>query len=85
MQFTQLCGSDACVTCLRLDSLFAVVHQHSQCIVSVHMCDGTNRSKEDGRYQFGSDLSVLSLSSWLCVPHLEAKSGPQWKQSCSLL
>lgn len=49
------------------------------------MCDSTNEKTEDGRYDFGSEFNILSLSSWLCVLHLEARGRPQWNPSCPLV
>lgn len=50
-------------------TLSALVCEHSQCIASVHMCDATNRKKEDGRYLFWQRAEYpfiihLALCAW---------------------
>ena len=54
----------------------AVVCEHSQCIGGVHICDGTNRKKEEDRRYYSGKLNILLLSSWLCVLHLDGPKPP---------
>lgn len=64
------------VNVLMTNKTLPVVCQLPVDVVGVHMCERTNRKKEDGKRFTGSELNMASASSWLGAPPCEGQKQP---------